>query len=342
MRGRIGPWILAYFLLIGIVGIGGPRITSGASPSVVRRLTVTNYLQVGDGIDHGDIYADAGDQRNISGHIIADSIEAVGNFHATTNDSGYTFGALNCPGNASHNGSPCLANSYGILEFQGHIPSVENDGGEYVCAIELYKAPPGDGPNGSDNNGGCLMGIGNGGTSYKGFEVMTNFDLHLAGDNIVFHNSSNNEQHIYTDVPGKILNIRGNSLAANTGPDVYFSTSVTKTAGSIVDFYNFNALKARVDYLGNFVSNGLKVPVVHGTGVVQQAIERGNVALAAGVGTVTFGTDFITSPPDCTCAINSDTPSACSIGSDLTVTGFTMHGSAVGTPTISYICIGNR
>lgn len=139
------------------------------------------------------------------------------------------------------------------------------------------------------------------------------------------------------DAAGASANIHG-SVALTGGTDRDLdrwcngaATCTTSTAA------------ARVTSDGTIVSttNQLKVPVVHGSATLAQAIEAGSGAMTAGSLAVTFGTAFGAAPL-CVCSHVNAVPIACgptTAGSGTTVTFAVPAG---GSGTVNWYCIGQR
>lgn len=89
------------------------------------------------------------------------------------------------------------------------------------------------------------------------------------------------------------------------------------------------------------VVNTLKVPVVHGTGTAEQAIESGTGSLTASALAVTFGTAFGATHPICLCSHIAAVPLPCGPTAAASTTAVTF-AVPTGAGAIDWSCIGTR
>lgn len=87
--------------------------------------------------------------------------------------------------------------------------------------------------------------------------------------------------------------------------------------------------------------NTLKVPVVHGSGTANQAIESGTGAMTAGSLAVTFGTAF-GAAPICVCSHIAAVPLACGPTAAASTTAVTFAVATGGSTSVNWYCIGQR
>lgn len=131
-----------------------------------------------------------------------------------------------------------------------------------------------------------------------------------------------------------------NGAAAKGG--VFNTNNTFSTSGALIfEWQNGGTQKAQIDKDGNFLSTSLKVPVVHGTSTVAQAIESGTGAMTTGSLAVTFGTAF-GAAPICVCSHIKATPLACGPTAAASTTAVTFAVATGASDSINWYCIGQR
>lgn len=138
----------------------------------------------------------------------------------------------------------------------------------------------------------------------------------------------------------------GNAYVAAQGALWCLDASCTKNFSNDTSFFVINE---GISASGNIQTTGavkaqtnLLVPVVHGSGTAQQAIESGSGAMTGGALAVTFGTAFSVAPK-CTCThVNTTNANACNISSAgvPSTTAVTFAVTSGGTDVVHWICIG--
>lgn len=125
------------------------------------------------------------------------------------------------------------------------------------------------------------------------------------------------------------------------GHELVFFTSSNAAPQTQVEAARFDPAGALTVTSADARLNGLKVPVVHGTGTAAQAIESGAAAMTGGALAISFTTAFAAAPK-CVCSHVNAVPISCGISTAPSTSAVTFAVPAGGTDTIDYVCIGAR
>lgn len=124
----------------------------------------------------------------------------------------------------------------------------------------------------------------------------------------------------------------GTYVTLNAGEGAFIRAATNGTTATIGDLLAVTG--------NDITANTLRVPVVHGSATVAQALESGTGALTASALILTFTTAF-GAAPTCVCSHIAATPLPCGPIAASSTTAVTFAVPA-GAGSIYYICIGQR